>query len=151
MAEQTNDQVQGVKTMLKGKPSSDAGASVKDQVQAALLKNKAKTQEPASGTPSVDNYANNANIPSRSQNQGGTNSSPNMTSPQAADPVISKIERTVDSINEVHSTMESLNKNMNMFVDLFNCLRGKSCKRWGKFHSTIRKCRSWWNEFGFRC
>ncbi|UYP44550.1 hypothetical protein NEF87_000835 [Candidatus Lokiarchaeum ossiferum] len=131
MAEQSQN-VQGLKTMLKGKDQG-AGSSVKDQVKAALLKNKPQAQ-------GSTNTAANSMAQQIAQAQAQTNSQSTSgavnNSNAATGPMLTKIEKTVDSINEVHSTMESLNKNMNMFVDLFN-RRGGSLASGGDSGSVL--------------
>mgnify|MGYP006290767811 CR=1 FL=1 len=110
---------EGLKTMLKGNSESTSGNnanSVKDQVKQALLRNRAKKQNQGQPNPGILNSSSPNGA--QSQQNPASQSPPNQKGD--VQPVVSKIEKTVDSINEVHTTMESLNKNMNMFVDLFN-------------------------------
>ena len=129
MAEQSKD-VQGLKTMLKGK---GAGGSVKDQVKAALLKNKPQAQ---GGTSAGANPIAQQIARAQAQKSSQPTSSSMGNANAATGPMLTKIEKTVDSINDVHSTMESLNKNMNIFVDLFN-KRGGSLASGGDSGSVL--------------
>ncbi|MHA1585045.1 MAG: hypothetical protein ACTSWL_07300 [Promethearchaeota archaeon] len=123
MSEQNQSHSQGLKTKLKGKGSNAAGGSVKDQVKQALLKNRGvKTGAPSSGVGNGDGGKPSMaqQIAQAQANTASAPVAPNVNINQEEGQVLSKIEQTVDSINEVHSTMESLNRNMNLFVDLFN-------------------------------
>ncbi len=123
--------------MLKGQSSiksENPGNSVKDQVKQALLKNRLNTQQPPSNQmgESMQKPSSAFTSPTNPQSPFASPanvSQSNTSGPQGGvdslSPVVSKIEKTVDSINEVHTTMESLNRNMNLFVDLFN-KRGSS-------------------------
>lgn len=135
MAEQSKNDVESLKKMLNNKMqnSNSGGGSVKDQVKAALLKNKAKAQSPnpvQDPNPGMGMNMNNASAPSSAQNSAQGYNSPSASGADPS-PIFSKIEQTVNSINEVHSTMESLNSNMNMFVDLFQ-RRGGSLSSGGE-------------------
>lgn len=116
--------VQGIKTRLKGNQQS----SIKDQVKQALLKNKSKgvippqsAQDGQSGLTMAQQIAHaKGQASSPMDASGSTSNSGNQGASIASiSPVVTKIEKTVDAINDVHSTMENLNKNMNLFVNLF--------------------------------
>ena len=117
MANKPQSKSQSMKTMLKGQNGSAAGGSVKDQVRQALMKKRGGQPAASAGGAAPTAPPGQASDPAQGAPAGGV--------PLGTAPIMTKIENTVDSMNDMHTTMESLNTNMNMFVDLFK-QRGQS-------------------------
>ena len=117
MANKPQTKSQSMKTMLKGQDGSSGGGSVKDQVRQALMKKRGGQSAAPSGGAAPTASPGQPAAPAQGAPAGGA--------PLGTAPIMTKIENTVDSMNDMHTTMESLNNNMNMFVDLFK-QRGQS-------------------------